>query len=68
MISIDYSMAFHSMNRSKIIVLEKFRIHPKIIDVIAKIYNTDNSRMYMNNKKYVNTEIISGICQKYCSS
>ena len=39
MISIDYSKAFDSVNRSKINEIhEKFRIHPKIIDVITKIY------------------------------
>ena len=64
MISIDYSKAFDSVNRSKMIeVLEEFRIHPKIIDVIAKIYNKDSTQMFMNNKKYVEIEISSGIRQ-----
>ena len=39
---IDYSKAFDSIKRDKIIeALMHYRIHPKIIDTIAKIYQND---------------------------
>ena len=42
-IAIDFSKAFDSIKRdTRIQVLKKYRIHPKIIDIIAHIYEKDS--------------------------
>ena len=63
-ISIDYSKAFDSLDRGKIIeVLKEYKIHESVIDVIAKIYQGDSTDIYINRKMYTKMEITSGIRQ-----
>ena len=60
---IDYSKAFDSIKRDKILEsLMHYRIHPKIIDTIAKIYLNDFTEIQIGElRKHIN--ITSGIRQ-----
>ena len=60
---IDYSKAFDSIKRDKIIeALMHYRIHPKIIDTIAKIYQNDSTEIQIGELRK-NINITSGIRQ-----
>ena len=63
-ISIDFSRAFDSIKREKLIpVLKEYRIHTKIIDIIAHIYEKDKTQVYFNNTHQVDIDVTSGIRQ-----
>ena len=58
---IDYSKAFDSIKRDKIIeALMHYRIHSKIIDTIAKIYQNDFTEIQIGELRE-NINITSGI-------
>lgn len=62
--SIDFSKAFDSIKRHKIIeTMMKYKIHPKIIDFIARIYTEDKTNMYLNNELMCEINISNGIRQ-----
>ena len=69
-IAIDLSKAFDSIKRDTLIqVLKKYRIHPKIIDIIAHIYEKDKTQVYFNNIHQADIDVSSGIKQGCnCSS
>ena len=49
-------------------MLEKYRIHPLIIDVIANIYSKDKTQLYFNSIHQDDINITSGIRQGCNSS
>ena len=69
-IAIDFSKAFDSIKRDTLIqVLKKYIIHPKIIDIIAHIYEKDKTQVYFNNMHQEDIDVASGIRQGCnCSS
>ena len=63
-ISIDFQKAFDSISRAMLIkVMMKYKIHPKLIDLIAEIYTNDKTKMFINNKEICEIEITNGIRQ-----
>ena len=64
LITTDFSKAFDSIRRSKLIqVLKQYKIDEYIIDVICAIYTGDNTDLVLNDKKYATINITSGIKQ-----
>ena len=62
--SIDFSKAYDSVNRYKLFqILLEYRVHPKLVDIIAKIYSNDSTCLYLNSKEITNIDISSGIRQ-----
>ena len=62
--AIDFSKAFDSVKRSKLIeTLIKFHVHPQIIDIIAKLYTGDKTYLKLNEEIRKEIEITSGIKQ-----
>ena len=63
-LSIDFSKAFDSIDRYEIIkILKELHVHPKIINLVAKIYSNDSTSLFLNNNKYLDVNISSGIRQ-----
>ena len=63
-ISIDYSKAFDSIDRVKMIsVLKDFKVHENIIEIISKIYFGDETNLILNKNKYTSMKITNGIRQ-----
>ena len=63
-IAIDFSKAFDSIKRDTLIqVLKKYSMHPKIIDIIAHIYEKDKTQVYFNNTHQEDIDVTSGIRQ-----
>ena len=61
--AIDYSKAYDSIDREKMIeALKDYKIHPNIIDRIAKIYNGDFTNIKIGEEE-IKLEITSGIKQ-----
>ena len=68
-IAIDFYKAFDSIKRYTLIqVLKKYIIHPKIIDIIAHIYEKDKTQVYFNNIHQADIDVSSGIRQGYNGS
>jgi len=64
LISIDFAKAFDSIKRNMLMfVLKKYLVHPKIIDIIAKIYKNDTTRIYFNDMYQDDIKVTSGIRQ-----
>ena len=62
--SLDYTKAFDSIDRGKMIkTMMDYRIHPKIIESVAKIYEGDNTKMKLNEEMEALMNISSGIKQ-----
>ena len=62
--SIDFRKAFDSVKRDKLLdVMMKFKIHPKVIDLIVSIYKEDSTMLTDNNSIEENINITSGIRQ-----
>ena len=63
-VSVDYSKAFDSIDRAKMIeVLMKYKVHPKMIDSVAAIYTGDKTSICLNSKTRAEIQITSGIRQ-----
>ena len=63
-ISIDYKKAFDSINRSKMIeVMKKYKICSRVIEIIAEIYNGDQTEICLREELKEVVEITSGIRQ-----
>lgn len=63
-LSIDYSKAFDSVRRGKMIeILKSYKIHENIINILAKVYQGDSTEILINNKKFAKIDISSGIRQ-----
>ena len=63
-VSIDYSKAFDSIDRAKMIeVLMKYRVHPRMIDSVAAIYTGDSTTICLNSRTRAEIHITSGIRQ-----
>ena len=68
-IAIDFSKSFDSIKRDTLIqVLKKYRIHPKIIDIISHIYEKDKTQVYFNSIHQADIDVTSGIRQGYNGS
>ena len=53
-LSVDYMKAFDSILRLEMIeVLQSFRIHPLVINIIASLYMNDKTNLYLNEQKLV---------------
>ena len=64
LISIDFTKAFDSIKRDKLIyVLKKYKINHEIIDIIYQIYSSDITEIYFNNQSQCNMKITNGIRQ-----
>ena len=62
--SIDYSKAFDSIDRHEMIdAMIKYKIHPKIIDAVASIYEGDTTSVELNEGINEEIEVTSGIRQ-----
>ena len=62
--SIDFSKAFDSVKRSKLLeVMKKFKIHPKVIDLIINVYKEDSTALTLNSREIDRLPITSGIRQ-----
>ena len=62
--SIDFRKAFDSVNRDKLLeVMTKYKIHPKVIDLIINIYKEDSTTVTQNNRTIDKISIRSGIRQ-----
>ena len=44
-------------------VIQKLKIHPKIINIICNIYQNDTTSLYLNNDKLTEINISAGIKQ-----
>ena len=63
MIALDFKKAYDSINRGKLIeTLVKFKIHPALIDLVARVYSGDKTTIRMEGKEVV-IRITSGIKQ-----
>ena len=50
-LSIDFTKAFDLIETIRLIeTLQYFKIHPKIIYIIADIYSNDSTKLFLNNK------------------
>ena len=64
LIAIDFKKAFDSIDRAKLIeTLIKYKIHPHIIDTIAKVYQGDHTFLDFEDNTREKIEITSGIRQ-----
>ena len=62
--AIDFSKAFDSIKRDKLIkAMINFRVHPRLIDIIANLYDGDKTLLQLNNEVSKEIEITSGIKQ-----
>ena len=62
--SIDFKKAYDSIDRFTMIkVMEDYKISPKIINLIANIYNGDKTALYLNNEMITEVDITTGIRQ-----
>lgn len=62
--SIDFTKAFDSIKREKIIeALIKYKVHPTIITIIANIYEKDNTKINFTKDLQTNMEVTSSIRQ-----
>ena len=63
-IAIDFSKAFDLIKRDTLIqMLKKYRIHPKIIDIISHIYEKEKTQVYFNDTHQSDIDVTSGIRQ-----
>ena len=63
-ISIDFTKVFDSINRTEMIkILEEYKIHPWLTNVISEIYSHDSTQISLNNKTMTNIDISTGIQQ-----
>ena len=63
-LTIDFAKAFDSVDRCMMIsALKNLNIHPKIINLVAKVYSGDKATMIFNRNKCCEIEITSGIRQ-----
>lgn len=62
--SIDFSKAFDSIKREKIITaLKKYKVHPEVIETIANIYQGDSTTVKINEDIEKEIPVSSGIKQ-----
>lgn len=62
--SVDYSKAFDSVDRAKMIeTLMKYKVHPKMIDSVADIYTGDKTSVCLNSNVKTEIQVTSGIRQ-----
>lgn len=62
--AIDYSKAFDSVKRSKLVdAMMKYKIHPSIISSVVSIYSDDYTRIKLNGEIEENINVTSGIRQ-----
>ena len=62
-IALDFKKAFDSVNRIKLIeTLIEYRVHPKIIDLIARLYSDDKTELTLGDMKR-EVSVNSGIKQ-----
>ena len=62
--AIDFKKAFNSIKRHKLIeVLIYYRVHPLIIDLIAKVYTEDKTYLQLNEEVRSEMMVTSGIKQ-----
>ena len=58
--AIDFSKAFDSIKRDKLIkAMINFRVHPRLIDIIANLYDGDKTLLQLNNDISKEIEITS---------
>ena len=63
-IGIDFRKAYDSVDRLEMLkVLQYFRLHPKIINLVAEIYNKDSTQLFLEKEFLTEIEITSGIRQ-----
>ena len=58
MLSIGFAKAFDSIDR-----FQEYKIHPKIINIIADTYSHDKISIFLDKNKITDFEITSGIRQ-----
>jgi len=62
--AIDFSKAFDSVNREKMIeVLKKYKIESRIIQQISRVYDGDSTEVYLRDGMHERIDIHSGIRQ-----
>ena len=62
--STDYSKAFDSIDRAMMVeVLMKYKVHPKMIDAVAAIYQGDITLIELNESTKAEILVTSGIRQ-----
>ena len=62
--SIDFAKAFDSIKRESIMIaLQKYKCHPGIIEVLAKLYSEDVTTLMLNGRQVGEVEVKSGIRQ-----
>ena len=62
--SIDFKKAFDSVQRDKLLeAMMKYKIHPKVIDLIIKIYSNDTTALVKDREEIDTIQISSGIRQ-----
>lgn len=62
--SIDYTKAFDSIKREKIVeTMMKYKVHPTIINTIANIYKEDNTLIKLTEDRQTEIPVTSGIRQ-----
>ena len=63
-LGIDFTKAFDSIERWNLIkTLQEYKIHPKLINILAKIYSSDSTTLFLNNQEQISVDITSGIRQ-----
>ena len=68
-ISVDFKKAYDSIKREKIIeVMKDYKIHPKVIDATAEIYEGDTTKINIGYDLENELEITSGIKQRCTGS
>ena len=67
--SIDYSKAFDSIKRGRMIeALMMYRVHPMVIEIITNIYQDDSTIINLNDSTSEEISVTSGIRQGCTSS
>ena len=62
--AIDYTKAYDSIKREKIIeIMKKYKIHPDIIELIVKVYSRDKTIINTSGKRKIEIDVQSGIKQ-----
>ena len=63
-ISIDFTKAFDSIKREKLIeTLMEYKINPQIIAIIANMYEGDKTKMEVSKEDHITLDVTSGIRQ-----
>ena len=63
-LAIDFKKAFDSVDRKMLLnILKKYKIEPRVIDIIYEIYRDDSTKLFINNEECASINVETGIRQ-----